>query len=243
MGDEIEIGESEVQGASSDDDRRFEVKWKKKGEPPRTETDHPVEPASDLAALQQELESERKRARELQERWHRAAADLSNLRKRTEQERDEVEKFSTMVLVQELLPVLDNFDRAFQTIPRSLQMLTWIHGVMLIDRHLRGLLERQGLAPIEARGQPFNARYHEAISERETDDEPPGTVIQDFQTGYTMHGRVIRPALVEVARAVTAAASDVPVTGEQVDDSTVEHTDREQGQTIATEAETENTGP
>jgi molecular chaperone GrpE len=222
-----------------------------------------------VADVRRLLELVRRRADELRDRWQRSAADLANLRRRTEQERGEVEQFASMLLVQELLPVLDNFERAIATIPGNLQMLTWIHGVILIERHLRAILERQGLKPIEAQGQPFNAYYHEAIAEKETAEAAPGTVLQEYQRGYTMHGRVIRPTLVEVARAPVAApagaegqaespqeASSAPpsdsaaeasapegVAGTSASDTEAEATDEAQGQQIVEEAGTENVGP
>jgi molecular chaperone GrpE len=190
------------------DDARFEVKWSKKesstSSPGVTTLDSSGE--VNVAALRQELEAEKQRADELRDRWQRSAADLANLRKRTEQDKSDLEKFATMLLVQELLPVLDNFQRALDTIPQNLRMLTWIYGVALIERELQAILERRGLVPIETMGKAFNTQFHEALSERETSDAEPGTIVQEFQRGYTMHGYVIRPALVEVAKAPTLPA-------------------------------------
>src|SRR5206468_9187359 len=100
----------------------------------------------------------------------------ANLRRRTEQEKGDVEKFASMLLVAELLPVLDNFERALATVPGNLSMLTWVQGVALIERHFQAILEHQGLAAIEAQGQPFNPHYHEAISEQESAEVPAGSV-------------------------------------------------------------------
>lgn len=219
-------------GASSDD--VIEVKWRKKERAPR-ETPAPVE---DVAALRQDLTVAQERIKELEARVHRSAADMSNLRKRTEAERGEMEQFATMRLVAEILPVLDNFERALATIPGDLARLTWIHGVMLIERHLQSILERQGLAPVEATGKPFNPYEHEAISEVETAEAAPGTVVREYQTGYTMHGRVIRPALVEIAAA--PAAENTP---EAAGGPAPEVTEPAQTDEIADEAETENVGP
>jgi molecular chaperone GrpE len=212
----------------------FEIKWKKKNEPapatktPETRTAGPETAVSEtVESLKAELEAERERVRTLQDRWQRAAADLANLRRRTEQEREEVEKFASLLLVQELLPVLDNFERALSTIPGNLAMLTWIQGVMLVERHFRAVLERTGLTVLEVTGKTFSPHEAEAVSERETSEVPAGTIIQEYQRGYSMHGRVIRPALVEVAAAQTAAAETSPAEPE----------------VIAHEAETQNAGP
>ena len=231
------------------DDSRFEVKWRKKSEPsPNPQgpgaVDSAQTPGAEVADLQRELEEERKRVTELRDRWQRAAADLANLRRRTEQERSELEKFASMLLVQELLPVLDNFERAIATIPGNLQMLTWIQGVMLVERQLRAILERQGLAAIDTKGQPFSAHYHEAIAERETAEAASGTILQEYQRGYTMHGMVIRPSLVEVARA--RSSEERPPEAQQAEGpppQAVEATDQTTGEEIAEEAESENVGP
>ena len=228
------------------DDPRFEVKWRKRSgavtsaasTAEEAEPESPAESGDTVEALKQELEAERERVKDLQERWHRAAADLANLRRRTEQERGDVEQFAAMHLVQELLPVLDNFERAIATIPGNLAMLTWIQGVMLIQRHLEALLEQRGLAPIEAQGQPFNPHYHEAVSEREQAGVEPGTIVQEYQKGYSMHGRVIRPTLVEIARAPSTPA---PSAGADEPEPSV--TERSDTDEIGEESAVENPEP
>jgi molecular chaperone GrpE len=245
MTDKSNTSETTDQTTSAADDQRFEVKWRKKGgssaktpEVPRIESSE----ATDVERLQRELETERQRVAELQDRWQRAAADLANFRKRTEQEKGDMQKLASMLLVQQLLPVLDNFDRALASIPGNLQMLTWIQGVMLIERHLRAILEQQGVAAIEAQGQQFNTYYHEAVSERETEEAAPGTVLQEYQKGYTMHGTVIRPALVEVAKKPEAGTEEAPAPVSE-EKPAPDSTDVEQADVIAEETQTENVGP
>ncbi|HEX6510550.1 MAG TPA: nucleotide exchange factor GrpE [Chloroflexota bacterium] len=232
------------------DDPRFEVKWRKKGSsnPAASSAAGMETPAStavsdgEVDELRRELEKERERTKDLHDRWQRSAADLVNLRRRTEQEREEVERFASMYLVAELLPVLDNFERALATVPGNLAMLTWIQGVALVERHMRAILEQRGLAPIEAQGQPFNPHLHEAVGEREQEGVAPGTVLQEYQKGYTMHGRVIRPTLVEIAAAPQqqAAPSAPEVAPEASRPPTTETAEAEQ---IAEEAESEIPGP
>jgi molecular chaperone GrpE len=230
------------------DDSRFEVKWRKKNDAPAataapapdagSSSDETQGATADAQELQRRLDQERERVKDLQDRWQRAAADLVNLRRRTEQERGDMEQFASMRLVQELLPVLDNFERAISTIPGNLAMLTWIQGVMLIQRHLEALLEQRGLTPIETEGQAFNPHYHEAVSEREQEGAAPGTIIQEYQRGYSMHGRVIRPALVEIAKAPAAQPAEVP--GESTEPLSTDSSDAEQ---IAEQTDAENPGP
>lgn len=218
---------------ASDNDPRFEVKWQKKAPSsaaPVPPSDVQTEEPADAPALQHELDEARNRITDLQDRWHRAAADLANLRKRTEQEKAEVEKFAAIMIVAELLPVLDNFERALATIPGNLGGLTWIQGVMLIERHFRAILEHVGVEPIDANAKQFDPHLHEAISERETDAVPEGFVAAVLQQGYLIHGRVLRPALVELA---TAPAVE----------TNTESTDDEAASEIVEEAELTNPGP
>jgi len=231
------------------DDPRFEVKWRKKEpstasvaiEPEGTSS---ADAPADVAELQARLSEQEQRITDLQDKWHRAAADLVNLRRRTEQDKDDVQKFASMLLVQELLPVLDNFERAVATIPGNLAMLTWVHGVMLIERHLRAILEHRGLESIEAQGKPFSPHYHEAVSDRETDEAPPGAVLQEYQRGYTMHGRVIRPTLVELAKEPDRTdESSAPEPAQPLDESSPVTTDTEEAAEIADQAGIENAGP
>lgn len=194
-------------------------------------------PAEDVASLQRRLRESEDQVATLRDRWQRASADLANLRKRTEQDREDVEKFASMMVVAELLPVLDNFERAIATIPGNLTLLTWVHGVLLIERQFQSVLERQGLEMIEAQGRAFDPHLHEAIAEQTSTESAPGTILQVYQPGYTMHGRMIRPALVEIAAASTSPPDSQSPAAE------VEATDRSDADEIADASDTENIGP
>jgi molecular chaperone GrpE len=215
MSDEPET-QSEEASDGPVDDSRFEVKWRKKD----TRSSSPTQPVpvaageEDIGSLRRQLSEAQEQIGNLRDRWQRSAADLANLRKRTEQDKEDMEKFASMLLVAELLPVLDNFERALTTIPGNLGMLTWMQGIALIERHLQAILEQHGVEAIEAQGQVFNPHLHEAIGERETSEAEPGTIVHVYQTGYTMHARTIRPALVEVATAPTTHSASEDDTGE-----------------------------
>lgn len=154
----------------------------------------------DPVELKKLLLQERDKSAEYLDNWRRAAADFSNYKKRIEKDNAEFTKFANATLIARLLPVLDDFDRAFQTIPDNLSGLTWIQGVLLIARKLTAILEAEGLKPIDARNQPFDPNIHEAVIHEETDQHEDGVVITELQRGYKLNDRVIRPTLVKVAK-------------------------------------------
>ena len=159
-----------------------------------------VADGDDPAALKQQLEQERAKSAEYLDSWRRAAADLSNYRKRAEKETGELAKFANSTLIARLLPVMDDFDRAFQTVPEGLRELTWVDGMMLIARKLHAILEAEGLKPIEAIGKPFDPNFHEAVIHEETDKAEEGLVTGELQKGYLLSDRVLRPTMVKVAK-------------------------------------------
>ena len=132
----------------------------------------------------------------------RLAADFSNYRKRNEAERTEFAKFAKADLITKLLDVLDGYDRALASVPEDVKQPgnTWVEGMWLVERKLRQILETEGLEPVDSLGKPFDPYVHEAVAHLES-DEPEGTVIEEHQKAYRLHDRVIRPALVSVAKA------------------------------------------
>jgi len=129
----------------------------------------------------------------------RMAADFANYRRRNEAERAEFAKFAKADLIAKLLDILDGYDRALATIPEELRTLSWVEGMWLIERKLRSILEAEGLQPVDSLGKPFDPYEHEAVAHVES-DEPEGTVIKEHQKAYRLHDRVIRPAMVTVAK-------------------------------------------
>ena len=129
----------------------------------------------------------------------RMAADFANFRKRNEAERTEFAKFAKADLIAKLLDVLDGYDRALSTVPDELKGQPWVEGMWLVERKLRKVLESEGLEPIDSLGTPFDPYLHQAVAYIES-DEPEGTVIEEHQKAYRLHDRVIRPALVTVAK-------------------------------------------
>ena len=154
----------------------------------------------DSTELKKLLEQERAKSEEYLDNWRRAAADFSNYKKRAEKDSAELNKFLNAALISRLLPILDDFDRAGQTIPDNLRGLTWIDGVMLIARKMQMIMEAEGLKTIEALNKPFDPNLHEAVIHEETDQHEDGTVIAELQKGYRLNDRVLRPTMVKVAK-------------------------------------------
>jgi molecular chaperone GrpE len=157
-----------------------------------------IELAERIEELERELADTRAKAEEHLYNWQRSAADFSNYKRRTDEERALATQFSTAMLIGKLLAVLDDFDRALESVPADAHD-SWIEGVKLVERKLRGVLESEGVSPIEAVGQPFDPNLHEAVAHEETTAHPDNEVIGEVQRGYRLHDRVLRPSLVRVA--------------------------------------------
>lgn len=148
-----------------------------------------------IEMLKQALEEERVKAESHLANWQRAQADFINYKRRVEQEREEISKFANAMLIFSLLPILDDLERAFASVPPRLAKLSWLDGVRLIERKLRANLEAQGLSEIKALGEPFDPNLHEAAMHSKGKE---GMVIEELQKGYRLHDRVIRPTMVVV---------------------------------------------
>jgi len=129
--------------------------------------------------------------------WQRAEADFENYRKRTEQDKCETVKFANTSLILGLLPVLDDLERAVKAIPENLEGHPWVEGIKLIQRKMKSILETYGVTEVEAEGQKFDPYVHEAVARTEGEE---GKVVEEVQKGYTLNGRVIRPACVVVGQ-------------------------------------------
>ncbi|HET9594586.1 MAG TPA: nucleotide exchange factor GrpE [Anaeromyxobacteraceae bacterium] len=181
------------------------------GESPPPEAPLPAarEPApGEVERLRIELDMSQERARQVfaqlkdeHDRLLRTAADLENYKKRAARERDEVQRYGNERLVKEILPVLDNLDRALAAAPQEDPLRS---GVEMTRRMLEDALGRFGVKGFSAKGQPFDPRVHEALMSVATADAAPGTVVEEQQRGFHLHERLIRPAAVVVAAAPPA---------------------------------------
>lgn len=158
------------------------------------------EESRDIKRLKEKCKAAEKRAKEEHENLLRAVADFNNLRKRMREEMDQSRRLALEDFAIRLLPIMDNFERAI-TAAEEINDFDALHGgVVLILRQFRDVLEKEGLQPIEAVGQQFDPCLHEAVLCEDTDEYPDNTIIEEFQKGYTLGGKVVRPSMVKVAR-------------------------------------------
>ncbi len=153
-----------------------------------------------IEQLGAELEAAEQRAAEAEAGWQRARADFANLKRRTEEERAESANIAGDRLLIRVLDLADDFDLAVAHVPEEAKGSPWVEGIAAIDRKLRTLLEAEGITPMGGEGEPFDPHTQQAISYEDTADVPDGTVTKVIQRGYTIRDRVLRPALVAVAR-------------------------------------------
>lgn len=150
---------------------------------------------TDIEELKAALEEERGKAQSYLANWQRAQADFINYKRRTEQEKVEGQKTASALIIYQLLPILDDLERAIESVDSKLAGLTWIDGLRLVLRKMQALLESYGVKPIKTVGQDFNPALHEAVMHGEGDD---GKVLAEFQKGYMLGEQVLRPAIVKV---------------------------------------------
>ena len=150
------------------------------------------------------------------ERAIRSAADLENYRKRTEREKGEARRYANQVLLEELLPVLDNFQMGLQAAAEDAESMIY-QGMEMVKKQLDDFLASQGVEGIAAEGEQFDPAVHEAVSQEECAESGEGAVLRVVRRGYRMHDRLLRPANVVVAKLPEAAPEEQPpvVEGEE----------------------------
>ena len=151
-----------------------------------------------VAALQAEVG-------DLKDKWLRANAEIDNVRKRAEREREEAAKYAITKLARDIVGVGDNFQRAIDAVPpgaaESDQTLkSFLEGVTLTERELLNVLDRHGIKRLQPMNEPFNPHLHQAVTQVPRSDIPSGTIVEVYQAGYTIEDRVLRPAMVGVAQ-------------------------------------------
>jgi molecular chaperone GrpE len=158
-----------------------------------TETVTSPDPAAAVAAERDQLAAEKA---DLQDRLLRARAEFDNVRRRFERERSDYLQFAAMDLVKDILPIVDDFDRAVRVETTD---ANYAKGVELIHQRLFDTLKKMGVEPVESVGKPFDPNVHQAVESVPTNEAEDHTVIGEFQRGYNFKGKLLRPAMVRVA--------------------------------------------
>jgi molecular chaperone GrpE len=155
------------------------------------------------ADLQERIQQLEQEAKESQDQLLRKAAEFENFRKRLAREKEESIKYANAALLGDIVPIIDDFERAIQSAADSKDFDAFHTGVSMIEKQMVSMLERNwGLKRFSANGAPFDPEKHEAIAVEETDQHDTEVVLEDYQKGYLLHDRVLRPAKVKVARPV-----------------------------------------
>lgn len=151
--------------------------------------------------ISEKLEVAQKEAEASYDRFLRATAELENCKKRHQREIADFRKFANQSLIKDLLPIIDNLERAIQSTENNItENQCIVEGVELTHREIIKVLEGYGVEPVESIGKAFDPAYHEAVSQQPSDDHPDNTVLHELQKGYLLHDRLIRPAMVVVSK-------------------------------------------
>lgn len=167
-------------------------------EPQENESNEPEKEASETespADLEEELAAEKQKAAEYLANWQRAQADFINFKRRTEEERAEFNSYANANLILAILPVLDDLERAVEAMPSRIAKSEWGEGVKLVERKFQTILQGMGVIPMVSIGETFDPNIHEALRQ---DNGPEGVIMEEYQKGYMMGAKILRPAKVVV---------------------------------------------
>ena len=153
-----------------------------------------------VEALTQQLQVKEKEAAENQDKYLRAVAELENYKKRAARDRADSLKYGQENLIKDILPLVDNLDRAMVHACKSNDFEAFKEGLRLVQNQLNGCLEKQGVERVEAAGRDFDPNVHEAMLQVESPDHVHNQVVQEFEKGYLLNGRLLRPSKVSVCR-------------------------------------------
>ncbi len=150
--------------------------------------------------LQQRLQQAEQDAASYKDQFLRTTAEMRNYKRRVEQERADLIRNAGAGVLMKLLPILDDFELAMAHVPQEIADSPWFNGVKIVQSKLQTVLESEGVKPIEAFGKPFDPNYHEAVMHEDAGPDQAGMVTAELRKGYTLHDRVIRPAMVKVGQ-------------------------------------------
>ena len=164
---------------------------------PSDEGDGPDAPED----AEEKLRSAEAEAKETYDRFLRVSAEFDNYKKRSKREMSDFRKYANEAFIREMLPVVDNLERAIASGSDSKDVDSLLEGIELTLKDILKIFERFAVEPIEAAGAPFDPAFHQAVMQEETGAQPENTVIKELQRGYTIHDRLLRPTMVVVSKA------------------------------------------
>lgn len=151
-------------------------------------------------ALKQQVTQLKEEVEQLRDKWMRAVADLENFKKRSTREREDYCKYASEELLREMLPVVDNLQRALNHTGDHERKEALREGIQMTLKQFLSVMEKFGVAQIQALNEPFDPSRHEAVMQVESQDHQPNTVVQELERGYLLHDRLLRPAKVVVSK-------------------------------------------
>lgn len=169
----------------------------------RSSKSEALTPEEDFGQLREKLELKEKEAKEHYERYLRQVAEVDNFKKRISRDKDDAIRYANEQLIRDILPVIDNLDRAIAHAQGGVNGNPLVEGVELVRKGLLDILHKHGLVPVAAVGEPFDPLKHEAMAQVESDQYEANTVVDEHHRGYVYRDRLLRPALVTVAKAST----------------------------------------
>lgn len=169
------------------------------GNEDRSDSSDELAQEADTNSPKAQLEELREQADEHYQRLLRTQADFDNFRRRARQEKEEFAKYASAKLLEQLLPVVDNFERALAASKDNNDFEALAKGIEMISRQLEQMLEQEGLTKMETVGKPFNPELHQAIMQVDSEQHEEGIVVEEVQKGYLLKDKVLRPAMVKVS--------------------------------------------
>src|SRR5262245_60354822 len=167
---------------------------------PSTIEENPTSPEAEIVDLRKKLEAKELEAKSNYDRFLRQAAEFDNFKKRAARERDDTLRFANEALVKDLLPMVDNLERAIAHASGGGNGKPLVEGVEMVLRGLLDVLSKHGLTQLSAAGQPVDPTKHEAMAQVESETHEPNAVVEEVHKGYMLRDRLLRPALVSVAK-------------------------------------------
>jgi molecular chaperone GrpE len=176
------------------------------GDPP-AESGKPASKPEAPSSAPDPLAEARAEVAKFKDQWVRTAADFDNYRKRSRREVDDARKGGREETLKEMLPVFDNLERAIASAQRATEVKPVADGLSMVVRQFVDVVGRMGISKIPTVGKSFDPMLHEAIQQVETDDHPPGTIVSEIQAGYVQGDRLVRAAMVVVAKPRTSESA------------------------------------